>query len=240
MTADTDLDRPGSEPDDVAGGGPDVADDESSDDGRRGPGTGLWIVLVVVALVLGGAIGWRVTKSQDAKAPGRDSVDVGFFQDMVSHHNQAVAMGYLYLQNGTDPLLRQIATEIINYQNAEIGMMNDHLAQWGQQATEGPDAMAWMNMKVPRDQMPGLATNAQMDQLANARGQELNDLFTRLMILHHEGGVHMAEYAAAHASTETVRSWATAMADGQRGEISELNRWRVQHDLPSVEMTLIH
>jgi len=239
VTADTDLDRPGAEPGDVAGGGAD-ASDESFDDGRRGPGTALWIVLVVVALVLGGAIGWRVTKSQDAKAPSRDSVDVGFFQDMVSHHNQAVAMGYSYLEHGTDPLLRQIATEIINYQNAEIGMMNDHLAQWGQQGTEGPDAMAWMSMKVPRDEMPGLATKAQMDQLANARGQELNDLFTRLMILHHEGGVHMAEYAAAHASTETVRSWATAMADGQRGEIAELNRWRVQHDLPAVQMTLIH
>ena len=213
-------------------------DDDGSDD-PRGPSTALWITLVVVALVLGGAVGWRLTKSQDAAAPGRDSVDVGFFQDMATHHNQAVAMGYLYLQNGTDPLLRQIATEVINYQNAEIGMMNDHLAQWGQQGTEGADAMAWMNMKVPRDEMPGLATKAQIDQLANARGQELNDLFTRMMILHHEGGVHMAEYAAAHASTETVRSWATAMADGQRGEIAELNRWRVQHDLPAVQMTLI-
>jgi uncharacterized protein (DUF305 family) len=94
-------------------------------------------------------------------------------------------------------------------------------------------------MRVPRDQMTGLATKAQMDQLANARGQELNDLFSRLMILHHEGGVHMAEYAAARAGTETVRSWATAMDDGQRGEIAELNRWRVQHDLPAVQMTLI-
>jgi len=241
VTADTDLDRPGPEPDDVAGGGPDATDDEELDGGRRGPGTGLWVLLVVVALVLGGAIGWRLTKSSDAiERPAHDSVDVGFFQDMATHHNQAVAMGYLYLQNGTDPLLRQIATEIINYQNAEIGMMNDHLAQWGQQGTEGADAMAWMGMKVPRDEMPGLATKTQMDQLANAHGQELNDLFTRMMILHHEGGVHMAEYAATHAGTETVRSWATAMADGQRGEIAELNRWRVQHDLPAVQMTLIH
>jgi uncharacterized protein (DUF305 family) len=238
---DTDLDRAGSEPDDVAGGGPDRAADDELDGGPRGPGTGLWVLLVVVALVLGGAIGWRLTKGSDAaERPAHDSVDVGFFQDMATHHNQAVAMGYLYLQNGTDPLLRQIATEIINYQNAEIGMMNDHLAQWGQQGTEGADAMAWMGMRVPRDEMPGLATKTQMDQLANAHGQELNDLFTRMMILHHEGGVHMAEYAAAHAGTETVRSWATAMADGQRGEIAELNRWRVQHDLPAVPMTLIH
>jgi uncharacterized protein (DUF305 family) len=240
--ADTDLDHPGAPHAATAGGDVDDTDelDEEYDEGRRGPGTGLWITLVIVALVFGGAIGWRITKSEDTKTPAHDSVDVGFFQDMGTHHAQAVAMGYLYLQNGTDPLLRQIATEIINYQNAEIGVMNDHLAQWGQQGTEGSTAMAWMGMKVPRDQMPGLATNAQMTRLANARGQELNDLFTSMMILHHEGGIHMAQYAATHAGTETVRSWAKAMDEGQRGEISELNRWRVQHGLPAVQMTLIH
>ena len=38
--------------------------------------------------------------------------------------------------------------------------------------------------------MTGLATKAQMTQLANAHGRDLDRLFTRLMILHHEGGVH--------------------------------------------------
>jgi len=213
-------------------------DDDGSDD-PRGPSTALWITLVVVALVLGGAVGWRLTKSQDAAAPGRDSVDVGFFQDMATHHNQAVAMGYLYLQNGTDPLLRQIATEVINYQNAEIGMMNDHLAQWGQQGTEGSTAMGWMGMRVPRDEMIGMATAKQMRELADARGRDLDQLFTRLMIRHHEGGIHMAQFAADHAETETARSWARAMIDGQKGEIAELNRWRVQHDLPSVKLPLL-
>jgi uncharacterized protein (DUF305 family) len=49
----------------------------------------------------------------------------------------------------------------------------------------------------------------------------------------------MAEFAATHAGTETVRSWANAMDEGQRGEIAELNRWRVTNDLPAVKMTLI-
>ena len=152
---------------------------------------------MVAALVLGGAIGWRITKgSDDAERPGRDSVDVGFFQDMVTHHNQAVAMGFSYLEHGTDPLLRQIAGEIVTYQASEIGVMNDHLAQWNQQGTEGSTAMGWMGMKVPRDQMTGMATAEQMQALADARGRDLDELFTRLMIRHHEGGIHMAQFAA--------------------------------------------
>jgi uncharacterized protein (DUF305 family) len=217
---------------------PGVDDDDS--DHPRGPSTALWITLVIAALVFGGAIGWRITKGSDAaERPAHDSVDVGFFQDMVTHHAQAVAMAFSYLDHGTDPLLRQLAGEIINYQNAEIGVMNDHLAQWNEQGTEGSTAMGWMGMATPRDRMTGMATSAQMTALTDARGRDLDDLFTRLMIRHHEGGIHMAEFAAAHATTETVRSWAKAMAGAQRGDIAEMNRWRVAHDLPAVKLTLI-
>ena len=201
----------------------DAFDDE--DEGRTGPSTALWITLVIAALVLGGAIGWRITKSTDApERPDQGSVDVGFFQDMVTHHNQAVAMGFSYLEHGTDPLLRQIAGEIVGYQASEIGVMNDHLAQWGQQGTEGSTAMGWMGMPVPRDQMTGMASAKQMQELADARGADLDQLFTRLMIRHHEGGIEMAEYAADNASDAEVRAMATAIATGQREEITELER----------------
>jgi uncharacterized protein (DUF305 family) len=216
---------------------PDGLDDDF-DDERRGPGTALWIVLVIVALVLGGAIGWRITKAVDEERPGRDSVDVGLFQDMGTHHNQAIAMAFAYLDHGTDPLLRQIAGEILAYQASEIGVMNDHLAQWNQQGTEDDTAMGWMGMRVPRDEMTGLATAEQLDELRAARGAELDQLFTRLMIDHHVGGIHMAQFAAEHAETETARSWAEAMVDGQKGEISELNRWRVQHGFPAVPVAI--
>jgi len=243
VSSDTDVERSGGSTADRAGGSDDVDAEldagPDDDDGGHGPGTALWITLVVVALVLGGAIGWRVTKSQDSEPPGRDSVDVGFFQDMATHHQQALAMATDYLEHGDDALLKQIAGEILFYQAAEIGVMNDHLAEWGQQGTEGDTAMSWMQHPLPRAEMTGLATKAQMQRLADARGAELDDLFTRLMIRHHEGGIHMAQYAAQHADTETVRSWATAMDDGQRGEIAELQRWRVQHGLPAVELTLI-
>ncbi len=153
---------------------------------------------------------------------------------MVTHHNQALTMATDYLEHGDDPLLKQIAGEILFYQSSEIGVMNDHLTQWGQSGTDPRIAMRWMAQPTLRNQMYGLATPEQMTELAAARGPQLNDLFTRLMIVHHAGGVHMAQFAARYATTETVRSWAQAMVDGQKGEIAELNRWRVQHGFPSV------
>ena len=93
--------------------GPPGTDDLGADadaPDRPGPGTAFWIVLAVAALVLGGAIGWRVGKAgTTTEQPSRASVDVGFFQDMTTHHLQALTMGFDYLSKGTDPLLRQNA-----------------------------------------------------------------------------------------------------------------------------------
>jgi uncharacterized protein (DUF305 family) len=116
--------------------------------------------------------------------------------------------------------------------------MSEYLNTWRENGTEGEQSMAWMGMPTPRDQMMGMASAEQMQELVDARGRELDDRFTALMIRHHEGGIHMADYAAEHAGTETVRDWAFGMADAQRGEIAELNRWRVQHDLPAVKVGL--
>lgn len=204
---------------------------------RRGRAMG--ILLIVTALVLGGAVGWRIGRAQgDPTIPGRQSVDVGFFQDMDTHHNQAVSMAFTYLASGTTPLLRQIASEIVTYQASEIGVMNEYLTKWHAAGTEGNTAMRWMGMPAPRDQMMGLATKSQMAALGAARGRDLDQLFTRLMIDHHVGGVLMADYAASHAATPEVKRWASAMAEGQRGEIAELNQWRVRNGFPAVKVNL--
>jgi uncharacterized protein (DUF305 family) len=44
------------------------------------------------------------------------------------------------------------------------------------------------------------------------------------MIAHHQGGIHMAEYAAQHAAVGTVRDLAKSMVEGQQGEIAEMQQ----------------
>ena len=43
------------------------------------------------------------------------------------------------------------------------------------------------------------------------------------MTAHHEGGIHMAEFAAEQGSRRDVRSLAERMAENQRGEIVDLH-----------------
>ena len=55
-----------------------------------------------------------------------------------------------------------------------------------------------------------------------ATGPAADQLFVDLMVAHHQGGIHMAEYAAQHARRADVRSLAAGMATAQRGEIVDL------------------
>ena len=72
--------------------------------------------------------------------------------------------------------------------------------------------------------MPGMATDAQIDQLRTARGEASDILFLQLMIRHHQGGLPMMEYAAQHAESTVVANFAAKMADAQESEISVMTQ----------------
>jgi uncharacterized protein (DUF305 family) len=184
-------------------------------------------VLGLALVFLGVGIGFAV-KSRSAMHPGAGSVDVGFLQDMRYHHDQATQMSLTYLQKPPaeqDPALRTIAAEILLEQQLEAGAMVQLLHEYGQpEANESGTGMAWMSMPLPIDQMPGMATPENIAALKAASGRDADILFCKLMIAHHQGGLHMAEYAAGQAKESRVRELATSMMKGQADEIVELQQ----------------
>jgi uncharacterized protein (DUF305 family) len=181
-------------------------------------------VIVVTAALLAGMVGWMIGDS----SAGRDAdpVDVGFLQDMRVHHEQAVAMSFMYLAlDDTQPGLREVARSIAFGQGIEIGRMVQLLRDFGaSEVNEGDTAMTWMGHSVPIAEMPGMASEVELDELGTTSGAEADDLFVELMVRHHEGGIEMATFAAANASDGEVRSMAAAIVDSQGDEITEIER----------------
>lgn len=181
-------------------------------------------VLGLAFAFLAGAVGFAVGARLAEDRP--NSVDVGFLQDMRFHHDQAVAMSLLMVKKPLDdgnPTVRIIAEELLLGQQIESGVMVGLLSSWGKpEANESGTAMAWMDEPVPLERMPGLATEANMDDLAAARGAEADQLFLQLMIAHHEGGLHMAEVAASDAAIADTRDFAAALVRNQQDEITEM------------------
>ncbi len=181
-------------------------------------------VLVVTAALLAGMVGWMVGDSGTDRHA--DAVDVGFLQDMREHHEQAVAIGFMFLAiDDTNPGLRDVARSIVFGQGIEIGRIIQLLRDFGEpEVNEGDTSMAWMGHPVPIGEMPGMASEDELDQLGAATGAEADRLFIELMVRHHEGGIEMAEYAAANGSVGEVRLMAESIATSQRDEITELQR----------------
>jgi uncharacterized protein (DUF305 family) len=180
--------------------------------------------IALAIAVLCGALGWVIGNNN--ALPDPNATDVGFLQDMRWHHEQAVQMGLMYLNDeGADAAVRTIAREIVVTQNIEIGQMIQMLRSFGKPETNETDtAMTWMNEPTPLERMPGMATDSDLQQLLDARGATADKLFITLMIAHHQGGIHMAQYADQHADVGTVRNLAESMVEGQQSEIVEMQQ----------------
>ena len=171
---------------------------------------GRLVALVAALLFLAGAIGFGINSWLD-RPPGASSVDVEFLQDMIRHHEQAQELSNVELQVGTEDAATTFAREILLFQSYEIGLMERQLEQWGYRRGEGGEHA-----------MPGMASEEELDALADATGRDADALFLVLMRDHHLGGVQMASFASTHADSGFVRALAKRMADNQRLEITEM------------------
>ena len=180
------------------------------------------VVLLVAMAAMAGMVGWMIGDANAGDDPGE--VDVGFLQDMREHHEQAVGMSLMFVQlPDTAPGLRTVARSITVGQSIDVGRMIQLLRDFDEdEANMGDTAMAWMGMASEVGDMPGMATDAQLDELAAASGTAADELFVELMTAHHRGGIHMAEFAAEEASVQEVRAMAASMAESQAHEIAEL------------------
>lgn len=176
------------------------------------------LALVFLIGAAGYVIGVRTTVP-----PGND-VDAGFLQDMTDHHDQAVRLALTELANGSDPVTKGFATEVVMFQRQELGRMQNFQEELGIAPAEyDPErtTMAWMGMGRPLKDMNGMATPAQLEQLEKAKGADADKLFLKLMQTHHEGGAHMADYEAQHGANPRIREMAERMAANQRTEARE-------------------
>ncbi|HYN31389.1 MAG TPA: DUF305 domain-containing protein [Ilumatobacteraceae bacterium] len=222
MRSPTGLDDPAStSPSQPPSDGP--VDQTISDEATQKLLKGVIVVMaaiVVIGLFAGAAI-WALGGDDEPAAP-MNAVDVGFLQDMLDHHEQALLISNLYIDNNPDGDAVPYAEEVIMFQTRDMGWMNDWLADEGYAPGE-PDriAMQWMNEPVPVAEMTGMQTPERLAELANASGADADRLFFEIMTDHHLGGVHMAEHAAANGARQEIMDFAESVARNQRIEVVE-------------------
>ncbi len=175
---------------------------------------------VLGSTVLGGtALGSGVSPSTPTDA------DVGFCTDMSTHHVQALTMCQRVLGRATGDSVQAAASEVLQTQAIEVGMMRAWLTDWGESTSPPTTVMAWMGMNdgagMPAGMMPGLATDDEMRSLSLAEGTDQGRMWIELMRAHHVGGVAMAEAAVELVRADKVRRLARTQVEVQTFEIGQ-------------------
>ncbi len=197
----------------------------------RRPRTAIVALAAVVLVALGVGTGYIVgatTHPSNAAAESPGVVDVGFTQDMVTHHQHAVTMAqFVAGNNSTD--IESVARMIEANQTLEIGQMQGMQALWSVPTLPDGPPMSWMQQGTERTghpdtamsgmaAMPGMASQDEMESVRTATGTKQGILFLQLMLRHHQGGENMMLAAAQRASTAAVRDLARRMLVEQNDE----------------------
>lgn len=110
---------------------------------------------------------------------------------MILHHHQAILMSQLAPERSADQAITALADRILVEQDMEIGTMQFWQQVNGQAVTDPEAAYAdLLDMPMMLEQM-GMATQAEMDQLAASFAAAFDRLYLELMIEHHEGAIRM-------------------------------------------------
>ena len=114
----------------------------------RSQRTALAVLGLIAAIAVGFGLGFLANQflhDEQPATPVAGSVDVGFAQDMTVHHNQAVEMAAIAIANAEDPMVRDLAYDILTTQQNQIGQMTGWLSLWNQPLLPTGDYMTWMD-----------------------------------------------------------------------------------------------
>ena len=168
--------------------------------------------------------------------PVTNDADVTYMQMMVPHHAQALEMSELAQTRARDEQVVAISRRIKGAQGPEIVGMASWLESRDLEVPESMDDLGGMEMQggdhsdhsdhgggdSMAPAMQGMLSDAQMTDLAQARGAVFDRLFLAGMISHHEGAVLMARDEMEAGSDTLALELAADVAAGQQAEIGRM------------------
>ena len=161
--------------------------------------------------------------AEKAVEPEFNEADVAFMQMMVPHHAQAIVMSELAEKHARSDRVRDLAARIRAAQGPEILMMAAWLEERDMAVpTAAEDPSEWDHSEHGHNGMAGMLTEAQMDELARARGAAFDRLFLHSMVQHHHGAIDMADDVAVDGIDIMVSEVAADVALTQTAEIDRM------------------
>ena len=154
-------------------------------------------------------------------------VDKSFIEMMIPHHQGAVEMAQMAVNQAKNPEVKKLAESIIKDQNREVQQMQTWYKQW--YGTEVP--MTGMNMQMHhgmgQEMMMVMHHQEMMDQemmVALKNASNFDREFLRQMTSHHEMALMMAGMVVDGAVHPETRKLASSIIKSQSAEINKMGQ----------------
>jgi uncharacterized protein (DUF305 family) len=153
--------------------------------------------------------------SREMVMPNGEYSDKAFIDAMVPHHEGAVEMAEVALENAEHEEIRGVAEDIISSQRAEIEVFGEiRQEKFG-------SAESTMEMNEQDMQAMGMSDPEEL-----AKADPFDKAFIDDMIPHHESAIAMAEVAREETNDPEIRRIAEDIVSAQEREIKQMKQWR--------------
>lgn len=142
--------------------------------------------------------------------------DERFIDAMAPHHQGAVEMAKVALDNAEHQELQQLARDIVTGQQAEIEQMSA--------IKERLFGSSEVPMEMSSEEMEMMGMMEDPGQLANE--DPFDRAFIDEMTPHHESAIQMARVAQESTEDPEIRELARGIVEAQEAEIEQMTAWR--------------
>jgi uncharacterized protein (DUF305 family) len=141
--------------------------------------------------------------------------DFEFMQKMITHHDQALVMTGWVPDRAGDEGIKLLAKRMEISQKDEVEQMKQWLKKHGREPAPHEHSA---------DEMPGMLTPEQLEQLQGAEGKQFEKLFLEFMTQHHQGALQMIAdlYSAGGAGETEIQQFAMHVDSDQSIEIQRM------------------
>ncbi|NHA05627.1 DUF305 domain-containing protein [Mucilaginibacter rubeus] len=156
--------------------------------------------------------------------PMKGIVDLDFASMLKIHHQGAINMAKIELQDGKDAKLKTLAQKIIDDQTKEVSDLDKLIASL-QSAPKNYDPMKKNSgpAKAMQDDMMSMIKPGHMSM------SSVDHEFADMMIKHHTDGIQMAKSIIAYSKTDKLRSMAQKSIPQQSQDIKAFQQWKTNH-----------
>jgi uncharacterized protein (DUF305 family) len=144
--------------------------------------------------------------------------DRAFIDAMVPHHQGAIAMAEVALNNAEHEEIKELSRNIISTQQAEIEELKS--------IKEEEFGTSNVPMEMSQEQMRGMGIMMNPQELAEEK--PFDRAFIDAMIPHHQSAIEMAEVAREKSEIPEIEELAEGIISAQQTEIEQMTRWRQQ------------